>query len=119
MPRLGVGPGFAGRPELTNAELGALAGAKALRGFTSDARWLRLPAASVYVLTSGCTWRDLPPSFGVTVPTAHRRFTEWTRAALWRRLHQAVLDKLGSRGEIDWSRAILDAASVRADKRVT
>ncbi|WP_447008404.1 IS5 family transposase [Saccharothrix isguenensis] len=72
--------------------------------------------AIVYVLTSGCGWRELPPSFGVTVPTAHRRFTEWTKAALWRRLHQAVLAELGSRGEVDWSRAILDAASVRAKK---
>jgi transposase len=32
--------------------------------------------ASVFVLTSGCVWRLLPPSFGVTVPTAHRRFSE-------------------------------------------
>ncbi len=31
--------------------------------------------AVVFVLTSGCAWRMLPPSFGVTVPTAHRRFT--------------------------------------------
>jgi len=30
--------------------------------------------AIVFVLTSGCAWRHLPPSFGVTVPTAHRRF---------------------------------------------
>ena len=37
--------------------------------------------AIVFVLTSGCAWRHLPPSFGVTVPTAHRRFTEWTAAS--------------------------------------
>ncbi|WP_186383041.1 IS5 family transposase [Amycolatopsis acidiphila] len=72
--------------------------------------------AVVYVLTSGCAWRYLPPSFGVTVPTAHRRFTEWTKAGLWPRLHRAVLDELGSKGEIDWSRAVLDGASVRAKK---
>ncbi|APB00563.1 Insertion element IS402 uncharacterized 16.2 kDa protein [Nocardia seriolae] len=70
--------------------------------------------AVVYVLTSGCAWRLLPPSFGVTVPTAHRRFTDWTKAGLWRRLHRAVLDELGSQGLIDWSRALIDAASVRA-----
>ncbi|HZU46379.1 MAG TPA: IS5 family transposase [Mycobacterium sp.] len=74
--------------------------------------------AIVFVLTSGCAWRHLPPSFGVTVPTAHRRFSEWTRAGLWRRLHHAVLDELGSRGLIDWSRAVVDAASVRAKKGV-
>lgn len=72
--------------------------------------------AVVYVLTSGCAWRMLPPSFGVTVPTAHRRFTVWTCAGVWRRLHRAVLDQLGSRGLIDWSRAVLDGASVRAKK---
>ena len=70
--------------------------------------------AIVFVLTSGCSWRLLPSSFGVTVPTAHRRFSEWTKAGLWRRLHRAVLDELGSQGLIDWSRAVLDGASVRA-----
>jgi transposase len=72
--------------------------------------------AIVYVLTSGCPWRLLSPSFGVTVPTAHRRFTDWTKAGFWRRLHCAVLDELGSQGLIDWSRAVLDGASVRAKK---
>ncbi|MFC9249025.1 transposase [Streptomyces sp. NPDC057136] len=32
-------------------------------------------AAVVYVLTSGCAWRYLPESFGVSPATAHRRFT--------------------------------------------
>jgi len=72
--------------------------------------------AVVYVLTSGCAWRMLPPSFGVTVPTAHRRFTVWTRAGVWRRLHQVVLDELGAEGLIDWSRAVVDGASVRAKR---
>nr|WP_235157381.1 IS5 family transposase [Rhodococcus ruber] len=36
--------------------------------------------AIVYVLTSGCAWRHLPPSFGVSVPTAHRRFATWVKA---------------------------------------
>jgi transposase len=72
--------------------------------------------AIVYVLTSGCAWRDLPPSFGVPFQTAHRRFSQWTKDGLWRRLHHAVLDELGSRGLIDWTRAILDGACVRAKK---
>ncbi|MGF1425623.1 IS5 family transposase [Kitasatospora sp. LaBMicrA B282] len=72
--------------------------------------------AVVYVLTSGCAWRHLPPSFGVSPATAHRRFAAWTKAGLWRRLHCAVLDELGARGEVDWTSAIVDAASVRAKK---
>ncbi|MFD4231361.1 transposase [Streptomyces sp. NPDC058545] len=42
--------------------------------------------AVVYVLTSGCAWRRLPPTFGTSSATAHRQFTAWTEAGLWRRL---------------------------------
>ena len=72
--------------------------------------------AIVYVLTSGCAWRHLPPSFGVTVPTAHRRFSTWVRTGVFEKLHREVLDRLGSEGELDWTAAILDAASVRAKR---
>ncbi|GAA3158452.1 hypothetical protein GCM10010486_25570 [Nonomuraea roseoviolacea subsp. carminata] len=71
--------------------------------------------AIVYVLTSGCAWRHLPAEFGVSPATAHRRFSAWTRAGLWPRLHRAVLDELGAKGQIDWAAAIVDAA-VRAKK---
>ncbi|MGQ4375009.1 transposase [Streptomyces sp. SAS_267] len=72
--------------------------------------------AVVYVLTSGCAWRHLPPTFGTSSATAHRRFTVWTEVGLWRRLHRAVLDELGVRGEVDWTSGIVDAASVRAKR---
>ncbi|WP_112104560.1 IS5 family transposase [Parafrankia sp. Ea1.12] len=72
--------------------------------------------AVVYVLTSGCAWRHLPTEFGVSVPTAHRRFQAWTRAGVWPRLHRAVLDAHGVVGQVDWSSVIVDAASLRAKK---
>jgi transposase len=72
--------------------------------------------AIVYVLTSGCAWRHLPAEFEVSVPTAHRRFTQWAKAGVFGKIHRAVLDRLGAAGELDWSSAILDAASVRAKR---
>jgi transposase len=72
--------------------------------------------AIVYVLTTGCAWRHLPAEFGVSVPTAHRRFIQWAKAGVFDRSHRAVLDRLGVAGELDWSAAILDAASVRAKR---
>ncbi|KAA8954406.1 MAG: IS5 family transposase [Mycobacterium sp.] len=66
--------------------------------------------AIVYVLTTGCAWRHLPAQFGVSVPTAHRRFTSWAKAGVFAAIHRAVLDRLGAAGELDWSSAILDAA---------
>jgi transposase len=68
------------------------------------------------VLTTGCAWRDLPPGFGVSKATAHRRFAARTQAGLWRRLHIAALDQLGAHGLVDWSRATADAASAQAKR---
>jgi transposase len=56
----------------------------------------------MFVATSGCTWQQLPAaSFGPSGATAHRRFTEWTKARVWAKLHRLVLDELGSCGDLD------------------
>lgn len=78
--------------------------------------------AIVFVLTSGCAWRHLPSSFGVTVPTVHRRFQEWTDAGLWLRLRRAAVDRQGSvapgagSDENEWIHAVLEAAERRGTK---
>jgi transposase len=73
-------------------------------------------AAILFVATTGCTWRQLPPGFGPSGPTAHRRFTEWSRARVWGKLHRLLLDELGARGELDWSRCAIDSVNMRATK---
>ena len=74
-------------------------------------------AAIVYLVQAGCSWAKLPAvMFGVSRSTTHRRFTQWTRAGLWVRLHQQFLHRLGVVSEVDWSRAIVDSISVRAEK---
>lgn len=56
-------------------------------------------AAIVFVPTSGCTWQQLPTaSFGPSGATAHRRFSEWSKARVRAKLHRVVLDELGARG---------------------
>lgn len=73
-------------------------------------------AAIVFVATTGCTWRQLPPGFGPSGPTAHRRFTKWSRARVWGKLHRLVLDELGVRGALDWSRYAIDSVNMQAAK---
>ncbi|MER5201489.1 transposase, partial [Streptomyces sp. NPDC002755] len=73
-------------------------------------------AAIIYVLVSGCAWRALPPCFGASKSTVHRRFAIWSRAGVWGRLHQKVLQLLDGHELIDLSRAVLDSAHVRAKK---
>ncbi|GHH21988.1 hypothetical protein GCM10017674_77440 [Streptomyces gardneri] len=73
-------------------------------------------AAIIYVLVSGCSWRALPPCFGASKSTVHRRFLIWSRAGVWGRLHQKVLELLDGHGLVDLSRAVLDSAHGRAKK---
>ncbi|MFG2896038.1 IS5 family transposase [Streptomyces zaomyceticus] len=83
-------------------------------GGTQDTPDETLFAAIIYVLVSGCAWRALPPCFGVSKSTAHRRFLIWSRAGVWGRLHEEILHRLDDAGLLDLSRAVLDSAHVRA-----
>ncbi|MEV8424550.1 IS5 family transposase [Streptomyces niveus] len=85
-------------------------------GGTQDTPDETLFAAIIYVLVSGCAWRSLPPCFGISKPTAHRRFLIWSRAGVWGRLHEEILHRLDDAGLLDLSRAVLDSAHVRAKK---
>lgn len=73
-------------------------------------------AAIVFVATSGCTWRQLPPVFGPRWQTVYRRFALWSRDRIWAKLHRLILDELRARGELDWSRCAIDSVSLRAAK---
>lgn len=85
-------------------------------GGTQDTPDETLFAANIYVLVSGCAWRALPPCFGISKSTAHRRFLIWSRAGVWGRLHEEILHRLDDAGLLDLSRAVLDSAHVRAKK---
>ncbi len=67
-------------------------------------------AAVVYVATTGCAWRQVPPVFGASCQTVHRRFPEWSAARVWAKLYRILLDELGARGEPDWSRCATSLA---------
>ncbi|GAA4998942.1 hypothetical protein GCM10023205_85190 [Yinghuangia aomiensis] len=73
-------------------------------------------AAIVFVLTTGCAWRHLPPCFGASKSTVHRRFTIWSDAGLWGRLHRRLRELLADAGLVDLSRVLVDTAHVRAKK---
>ncbi len=71
----------------------------------------------LFVLRSGIPWEMLPQELGCgSGMTCWRRLRDWQAAGVWDRIHQALLDRLGEREAIDWSRAALDSASVPAKK---
>jgi transposase len=69
----------------------------------------------LFVLNTGCRWRDLPPQLGAgSGHTAWRRLRAWQAAGVWERLHRLVFDELAEAELLDWSRASIDALLVRA-----
>ncbi len=72
-----------------------------------------------FVLSTGIGGTKLPRELGYGSGwTCWRRMREWHGAGVFDRLHQAVLDRLGEHGQLDWSRASLDSVSVRAKRGV-
>ena len=71
----------------------------------------------IFVLKTGIPWELLPQELGCgSGMTCWRRLRDWQEAGVWDALHRTLLDRLGEAGQIDWSRASLDAASVPAKR---
>lgn len=69
------------------------------------------------MLHTGCCWRDLPVELGCgSGHTAWRRLRAWQEAGVWEKLARAVLEELSEQEILDWSRASIDAVSVRAKR---
>ena len=69
----------------------------------------------LFVLRTGIPWQMIPTEMGcASGSTCWRRWRDWTQAGVWPKVLERLLNGLGKRGAIDWSRAIIDSASVRA-----
>jgi transposase len=79
----------------------------------SDAR--RVINGILFVLRTGIPWRWLPATNDF--PSGHtcrRRLRRWHKAGVWRRLFETLLAELQKNHRIDWYRALVDSASLRA-----
>lgn len=69
----------------------------------------------LFVLRSGIPWEMLPQELGCGCGmSCWRRLRDWQEAGVWEMLHGMLLDRLREADRIDWSRAVVDSASVRA-----
>jgi transposase len=79
----------------------------------SEAR--RVLNGILFVLRTGVPWRSLPAT--TDFPSGHtcrRRLRRWHKAGVWQRLFETLLAELQKRHQIDWYRALVDSASLRA-----
>lgn len=69
----------------------------------------------LFVLKSGIPWELLPQEMGCgSGMTCWRRLRDWQQAGVWQKLHEVLLAHLRGADQIDWSRALVDSASIRA-----
>lgn len=65
----------------------------------------------LYVLRTGCRWRDLPPDYGSPV-TCWRRFVQWEAGGVWERVWRAYFSSLDAQGKRAWAQAFVDSRYV-------
>ena len=69
----------------------------------------------LFVLKTGIVWEDLPQEMGCGCGmTCWRRLVAWQKAGVWDKLHHILLEELQRADQIDWSRAIVDSAALKA-----
>jgi transposase len=67
----------------------------------------------LYVLRTGCQWKALPSEYG-SGSTCHRRFQQWVRAGVFRRLWVKLLERYDDLRGIRWEWQSLDSLAVKA-----
>jgi transposase/quinol monooxygenase YgiN len=70
----------------------------------------------LYVLRTGCAWRELPREYGSPV-TCWRRFAAWQADGTWERIWRELLATLDAPGRLAWALAFLDGRSVPTTRR--
>ena len=69
----------------------------------------------LFVLKTGIAWEDLPQEMGCGCGmTCWRRLRDWQEVGVWEQLHLVLLAKLRAEDRIDWSRALVDSAMLKA-----
>ena len=75
----------------------------------------RVVTGILFVLRTGIPWRWLPATSDFPSGyTCLRRLRQWQRAGVWQRVFERLLAELQATHKIDWYRALVDSASVRA-----
>jgi len=71
----------------------------------------------LWILRTGAPWKDLPQRYPL-YRTCHRRFQQWVKLGVFRRIAQELAQDLYERGGIDIREAFIDGTFVPAKKGV-
>lgn len=72
----------------------------------------------LYVLSTGCRWRDLPHDYSISYVTCYRHFIRWVKDGTWKKIFEDLKYKANKRNLLHWRNAYLDASDVKSKKGV-
>jgi len=70
----------------------------------------------LYVLSTGCRWRDLPHDYGVSYVTCYRYFIDWVKNGTFKRVFKELKYQANKKNLLHWRNAYLDASVVKSKK---
>ena len=70
----------------------------------------------LYVLSTGCRWRDLPHDYGVSYVTCYRQFIKWVKASTFKKIFEELKYRANKKHLLHWRNAYLDASDVKSKK---
>lgn len=70
----------------------------------------------LYVLSTGCRWRDLPHDYRVSYVTCYRYFQSWSKAGKLKKVFEFLKREAHRRNYLHWRNAYLDASVVKSKK---
>jgi len=70
----------------------------------------------LYVLSTGCRWRDLPHDYGVAHITCYRYFISLVKAGKLKKVFEELKKKADKKNLLHWRNAYLDASDVKSKK---
>ena len=70
----------------------------------------------LYVLSTGCRWRDLPHDYGISYITCYRQFIKWIKDGTFKKVFEELKHKANKKNLLHWRNAYLDASAVKSKK---
>ena len=70
----------------------------------------------LYILSTGCRWRDLPHDYGISYVTCYRQFIKWVKNGTLKKVFEELKHKANKKNLLHWRNAYLDASDVKSKK---
>ncbi len=70
----------------------------------------------LYVLSTGCRWRDLPHDFNVHYTTCYRYFIRLVKSSTLKKIFEELKHKADKKNLLHWRNTYLDASDVKSKK---